>query len=298
MRLQQPSFWNKKGLISLLLLPFGGIYLAIGAIKRALATPYRAKVPVICIGNITVGGTGKTPIVRAIAEFYHDRGKRVAILYRGFGGKVKINREVSATDTAATVGDEAIDTKTALPWAKVIVGANRAASAKLVENKVDVIIMDDGLQNYTLAKDFRICVIDAKAKFGNALPLPAGPMRELPGALKNMDAVIFTNGKGKGFTSRLVSTTKLPPRAAAMAAIGNPNKFFDFIEEQGTQITNFFAFPDHHKYTDAELKAVAAHTPVITTSKDYVKIPKALRKHFTVLNVKAEIDKAFFKLLP
>ncbi|MDR1009097.1 MAG: tetraacyldisaccharide 4'-kinase [Rickettsiales bacterium] len=301
MLFQQPKFWQRKGIIALVLFPLSLLYRFAAAVKRMRASPYRAKIPVVCIGNISIGGTGKTPIVEAVARFYIKKRARVAILSRGYGGSAKGPLIVRpGKHTAAMVGDEPLMLATALPRAKVVICADRAASAKLIENRADVIVMDDGLQNFTLAKTCQVCVVRG---LGNGLTLPAGPLREPASALKKMDAIIAPEGmKFKGahvFHSRTRFVKRPKHASSAMAGIGDPQRFFSHVESVArTKLTHAFAFPDHHFYTDTELEAVAKFAPVYTTSKDFVKIPDRLKKYFIEVKIKAEVDDEFFRILP
>jgi tetraacyldisaccharide 4'-kinase len=177
----------------------------------------------------------------------------------------------------------------ALPSARVVIGKNRAQSAKLVERAADIIIMDDGLQNYTLKKDLTICVVK---DFGNGFCLPAGPLREPVSALKKYDFILDANKVAR-------KIGKLPPAAAAMTGIGNPWQFAASVEDaSGFALKKFFIFPDHHFFTVNELEKIIKYAPVYTTSKDFVKIPPKFHKYFIEVKIKATLPRELLKILP
>src|SRR5690242_8382635 len=178
--MRAPDFWTRTDFVSqfavTLLTPFGWLYGASVAYRASHSNPYQAACKVLCVGNLTAGGTGKTPIAIAIAKALLARGTKPVFLTRGYGGQVRGPAFVTADDRATHVGDEPLLLASVAP---VIVAADRAAGAKLAEeNGFDIIIMDDGLQNFSLRKDLSVIVVDAEAGFGNSRILPAGPLRE------------------------------------------------------------------------------------------------------------------------
>ena len=177
--MRAPDFWQEKSLTPLarLLAPLGRLYGASVAAKARHARPYRSALPVICIGNLTAGGSGKTPVALAVAEFLKARGRKPAFLTRGYGGKERGPALVRPTSSAAHVGDEALLLARTAP---TIVARDRVMGAALAAglDDIDVLVMDDGHQNFALAKTVSLVVVDGPSGFGNGLMLPAGPLRE------------------------------------------------------------------------------------------------------------------------
>lgn len=260
----------------------------------------------ICVGNLTVGGTGKTPIVIAIARALIERQRKVRILTRGYGGRARAPTVVHPqADLASQTGDEALVLAAAAP---VIVSRDRAAGAKLAQTKgVDVIVMDDGHQNFSLAKDLSLVVIDAEQGFGNGRVLPAGPLREpVSQGLARADAAIVVGDAAfelPDFDKPILRARLVPVdvlglqgrRVVAFAGIGRPEKFFTTLRKLGAEIAEAHAFPDHHVYLAPELARLrnASHTAnalLITTEKDFVRLPPAQRLDIRYLPVRAAFE--------
>jgi len=308
--MRAPEFWQEKDYTAKfavrVLAPLGWAYGAITAWKAANAKPYRPNAKVVCIGNLTVGGTGKTPIAIAIARAIAERNKRAVILTRGYGGKMRGPGFIDAThDSAEEVGDEALLLSAAAP---VIVSRDRAAGAKLADNeRADVIVMDDGHQNFSLAKDLSIVVVDAETGFGSGAIVPAGPLREAiaPG-LARADAVVLAGDgtpalpgfKGSVLRARLVPVDVFRlagQRVLAFAGIGRPEKFFATLRAMGAEIIEARAYADHHEYTASEFarlraKAQAGDATLMTTEKDYVRLTPAERQEVRFLPVRAAFE--------
>ena len=299
--MQEPKYFKKRGIGAMLMLPLSLVWSGVDRLRRRFIRPYKSRIPVICVGNAVLGGVGKTPIVIEIARELMASGLKVAILSRGYRGRVKGSKIVRLKDSAYMVGDEAKMMADKLPDALVVVGANRGASARLVERKADVIIMDDGLQNYTLCKDFNICVFDAKAGVGNRLVFPAGPLRQSLGVvMSGIDAAVVMNGRAGSwlgdfkpvFEAKIEVVTNISSYrgrgVVAMAGIGRPGKFFEALSAAGVKPKRLAAFPDHHDYVRKELVDLAKPgVPVLTTEKDYVKIPPDLRLAFVPVEIRA-----------
>ncbi len=284
--------WRGWSTLTLLLLPLSALFCLLSAIRRifyriGLLPVVRLDVPVIVVGNITVGGTGKTPMVVWLAEKLREWGFKPGIVTRGYGGKaLQWPCEVTPGSLAKEVGDEALllRRRTGCP---VFAGPDRpqAAQQLLAAHQCDLIISDDGMQHYAMARDLEIAVIDGKRRFGNGLCLPAGPMRETRQRLAATDLVIV-NGAAKpqeyhmqlkltealvlngGGESRGLSTFAAE-RVHAIAGIGHPERFFDMLQEQGLDIERH-PFPDHHAFSADDLRPFSAHT-VLMTEKDAVK---------------------------
>ena len=317
--MQKPDFWQKRTLKSTGLLPLGWLYSTAGLLHRTLTKPARAKCPVVCVGNLTIGGSGKTPVVAVLAESLIKEGFNPHILSRGYGGKLSSPSPVRvdpARHKADDVGDEPLLLgRTAPVW----IGSDRARSAhQATEASANILILDDGFQNPGLHKDFSIIVVDAGYGFGNERVMPAGPLREsLDSGFKRADLIVTI---GKSQTT--LSTGELPvvegvlkpcSRTAsrlngrdvlAFAGIGRPEKFHDSLKELGARVVKTRNFPDHHPYSRADLEALhdqakASGLQLVTTEKDAIKLSAEMRKNIEILPVRLEWQdpKAFQDLL-
>lgn len=307
--MRAPDFWERDDTVSRLicatLSPFSVIYNASVRWKARSSKPYHTHVPVICVGNISAGGTGKTPIAISIAETLSGRGHSPVFLSRGYGGHLKGPVLVSDECAAEEVGDEPLLLARTAP---TIVARDRQAGAQYAEIVGgDVIVMDDGHQNFSLAKDVSIVVVDGTNGFGNGCVLPAGPLREtVNSGLSRADAVIIVgDGKpdlrafdGLVLRARIEPTTTASfqgQRFVAFAGIGRPEKFFKTLERLGAELLEVLAFPDHHPYTAGEIAHLKArardqNAQPITTEKDLVRVPHPDRDGIAVLPVRAVIE--------
>jgi tetraacyldisaccharide 4'-kinase len=277
--------------------------------RHGVRSARRLGVPVVVVGNLTAGGSGKTPLVIALVEALRQQGRRPGVVSRGHGGSERGPLLLDDVADPKRVGDEPclIRRRTGAP---VAVGRDRSrAAALLVERGVDVVIADDGLQNPSLARDLEICVIDGQRRFGNGLLLPAGPLREPLERLQHIALKVCNGGAPQSgeIPMRLVGETAVAvarsaatrPLAAfagqqvnAVAAIGNPGRFFAGLRAHGIAIVPH-AFPDHHPLSAADL-AFGDGLPVLMTEKDAVKCtPFATDAHWCV-PVRAELPAAFF----
>jgi tetraacyldisaccharide 4'-kinase len=309
--MRQPDFWHRPGgAIPALLWPFSLAYEAASALNEWIAAPWRAPVPVICVGNLTVGGAGKTPTALALAKALQAAGLRVAFLTRGYGGALRGPVAVDpAWHDARQVGDEPLLLAAQAPtW----VARDRRDGAQLaIAEGADVIVMDDGLQNPAVMKDLRIVVVDGPYGFGNGRVLPAGPLRETLGrGLARADAFVLIGPDDHGLTAMLaphapVLRARLVPDAAAralagrkvhaFAGIGRPEKFFATLRELGATCVGTQAFPDHHPYSgdDAKRQIDRARQDgaiAVTTAKDLVRLPAEARATVTAVNVDLEFE--------
>lgn len=284
--------------------PLGWLYGASVAWKAKYATPYRANAKVICVGNLTAGGTGKTPIAIAIAHALRMAGRNPVFLSRGYGGKTHGPCFVDPSqDTASDVGDEPLLLAMAAP---VIVSRDRLAGAKLADTRdFDTIVMDDGHQNFALAKDLSLVIVDAATGFGNGHILPAGPLREpIAQGLARADGVVLV-GDGAppltGFSGPVLRARLRPAqqtdltgqRAIAFAGIGRPEKFFATLRDQGVELIETCLYADHHVYTAAEIARLKAKARdhqalLITTEKDYVRLTPIERDGITMLPIQSQ----------
>lgn len=298
---QAPEFWARPGLASDVLAPLGWAYGALGAARRSFVKPMRVAVPTICVGNLTAGGAGKTPVVLSLAAILRAQGRRPHILSRGYGGSLKGPLRVDATrHTAREVGDEPLLLAAAAPsW----IGADRVASAEAaIAAGADCLLLDDGFQNPALRYDVALVVIDSGYGIGNGRVIPAGPLREpVAAALARASAAVVIGPSEQPLAlGRLpVLSARLAPveaadlngaRVVAFAGIGRPAKFFASLAETGAAIATARDFPDHHPYAESDLRALDAlaqthHAALVTTEKDWVRLPPAWRAKIRALKV-------------
>jgi tetraacyldisaccharide 4'-kinase len=308
--MRAPEFWGRNDALSraivALLTPIGWLYGASVRWKMSRAEPMRPRARVICVGNLTVGGTGKTPVTGYIAQMLAEKGLKVFVLSRGYGGRVRHATLVDPEqDAAADVGDEPLILSQTVP---VIVSADRRKGAALAEkHKADVIVMDDGHQNFALVKDLSLVVVDAESGFANGRVLPAGPLREpVAQGLARADAVVLVGDgtpsldgfAGPVLRARIV-TRDAPElrgtRVVAFAGIGRPDKFFQSLRSLGAELAHANPYPDHHVYTASEVarlraKARVAQAELITTEKDFVRLTPIEREGILVLPVEAAFE--------
>jgi len=297
-----PDFWARPGLVADLLGPLAWAHAAAGTARRALTRPWRAPVPVICVGNLVAGGAGKTPVVLSLARLLAERGARPHLLSRGYGGRARGPLRVDpARHDAAEVGDEPLLlVRTAPTW----IARDRAAGAQAaIAAGASLILMDDGFQNPGLEKDLSLLVIDGAYGLGNGRVMPAGPLREpVATALKRADAVVLM-GEDEAAVAPLVAPTpvlsaRLRPTAGvprdqpviAFAGIGRPEKFFRTLAETGAPVIARCGFADHHVYAEGDLLRLAedaarAGARLVTTEKDAVRLPPAWRARVAVFAV-------------
>jgi tetraacyldisaccharide 4'-kinase len=315
------TYWYRISPAHLILLPASWLFGALAALRRVLyrsriLSSFELPVPVIVIGNISVGGTGKTPLTLAIARQLADHGHHPVIISRGFGGDSRQQR-VTENSTAAEVGDEPLlmaQRRICAVW----VGENRvaAANAALKENPLcDVVLCDDGLQHYRLQRDVEVVVIDGVRRFGNGYLLPAGPLREPMSRLKTVDAVVVNGGKSRPQTQNqypmqlsgdIFQNLRHPDKTAtahdlqgirlhAVAGIGHPQRFFDLLKSQGLTVIPH-AFADHYPYQACDLIFDDCDA-LLLTEKDAVKCAAFADDNFWVLRVDAQVDPALFDYL-
>lgn len=313
--MKPPSFWSAgldpksreaAPLTRALLTPLSWLYLQGLNRKLAGTTAAKACVPVICIGNLTTGGAGKTPVAEAIRERITALGLRAATLSRGHGGDQAGPLQVDpAFHSFRDVGDEPL---LLAAHGEAWIGRDRPAAATAMAGAgVGAILMDDGHQNPSLAKDLTFVVIDADAPFGNGHVLPKGPLREpVAQGLARADAVILmgagpvppqVSASGKPvLRARLAATDAMPAGPlVAFAGIGRPEKFFDGLKADGAELADSIPFADHHPYSPGDLRylrelAAESGARLITTSKDHVRLPPELRAEILVRPVRAVFE--------
>ncbi len=305
--MRAPEFWYTRsgpmaGLVAGLLAPLGTAWAAAARVRRALTRPYRAPVPVICVGNLVAGGSGKTPVVLSLASIA-AKDAAVHIVSRGYGGRLAGPVRVDlAEHDAEAVGDEALLIAASSPcW----VARNRAAGVReAVAAGAEIILLDDGFQNPCVEKDLSLVVVDAEYGFGNRRVIPAGPLREpIAAGLARADAIVLI---GDGAAPDGVREAGCPifradlepvqaerfagAQVVAFAGIGHPEKFFATLRRVGATLIAAHPFPDHHRFTDAEMgrlrrEAERADADLVTTAKDWVRLPPPMREGILVLEV-------------
>jgi len=266
--MRAPGFWDDGGPLAWLLAPAGAVLGGITTWRMSLAGA-KAPVPVVCIGNFTAGGAGKTPTAIAVAELLRQAGRRPVFLSRGYGGSVRDPVQVDpALHRAAQVGDEPLLLARHGP---AVVSPDRVAGAALAATLGDVIVMDDGLQNPSLTKDLRLAVVDGAAGIGNGLCVPAGPLRARAAAA-GVPVLTGSLVPDPAAAARLAGR-----RVLAFAGIGRPGKVFATLEALGATVGARHAFADHHAFTRAELdglmqEAARGGMVPVTTEKDRVRL--------------------------
>jgi len=299
-----PTHWKTINLLSLVLYPLGCLYGLATATRLWLKKSHRVEACVICVGNLTAGGTGKTPVAVSLAKMLQQHGKNPFFVSRGYGGKLKDVMVNPSRHTAQEVGDEPL---ILARQASVVINPNRYQGALLAaQERADFVIMDDGYQNPSLYKDKSILVVDGNVGFGNGMCIPAGPLREFKTlGLKRADAIALIGEDTHKLTDsfgnlpvfrakiKAVSPSPLTYDVVAFAGIGRPDKFYSSLKECGFNVIATKDFPDHHYYNENELEEMLAlgkkhKSPVYTTAKDFVKIPPHLQSKFKVLEIEIE----------
>jgi tetraacyldisaccharide 4'-kinase len=304
-------YWYHPGFLVWLLLPISWLYCAIAIIRRGLyrlniLKSYGSTVPVVVVGNIVAGGSGKTPLLMSLCQYVQQQGFRPGVVSRGYGGTVSGVRQVRQDDAAQLVGDEPlmICQRTVVP---VVVGADRVAAVDclLSNNTCDIVFSDDGLQHYRMKRDLEIAVVDAARAFGNGLCLPAGPLRERVSRLNEVDIVVYNGVEIErdgqcSYSLKIldlkslhsegsVSITSFTGRPVhAVAGIGHPGRFFHQLREYGVDVIEH-AFPDHHDYRQDDF-AGWEQGCIIMTEKDAVKCRHLTLSDAWVLSVTAEFS--------
>jgi tetraacyldisaccharide 4'-kinase len=328
MAMREPAFWwREAGIAARMLMPVAAIY-GVVAGQRLKRRGRRAGVPVVCIGNPTVGGAGKTPTALAVARMLAEAGERPAFLSRGYGGERAEPRRVDpAGHRAAEVGDEPLLLARAAP---TFVAPARVAGAKLaLAAGASVVVMDDGFQNPSLAKDFSVLVVDARRGVGNGKVIPAGPLRAPLGtqlarahALAVIGASLGAADVAADARARNVPVfdARLEPdagfvaalgggRVLAFAGIGDPDKFFATLSDAGIAVATTRSFPDHHRFTPEQAQALCEEADrdglvLVSTEKDLARMAGdeevaelAARAHALPVTVAFDEEESFKALL-
>jgi tetraacyldisaccharide 4'-kinase len=320
--------WHKKAGWLILLWPVSLLFQALSKIRRSLQQPKQRpaslRTPLIVIGNISLGGTGKTPLLITLTQILKEKGFKPGIISRGYGGEApSYPLAVSSDSDVRESGDEAflIAEKTDCP---VYVDPDRCAAleALLQDEDVDVVLSDDGLQHYKLFRDLEIVVVDGQRLFSNNMCLPAGPLRESVSRLSEVKHIVV-NGEPAREIAELQSATRMQleprflvnlvtsekrPFAGApfnmgntlqgVSALGNPQRFYTLLERLPYQLQTF-SFPDHHDFSaaDFEQAGIDEHQPVVMTEKDAVKCRQFAKNNFWYLSVEVQLESQFVERL-
>ena len=297
MNINKPKFWDKKlSLFSILLIPFSLIFCLIVIIKKKLIKSNSIRVPVICVGNIYLGGTGKTPLSIFLALEFSKLGKKTSIVRKYYKNHFDEFNMIKNT------------------FDNLIVNKTRLGGLKEAEkNGSKIVILDDGFQDYKIKKDLNIICFNSNQLVGNGLVLPAGPLRESLSALRDANIVMINGDKNEIFEKKILNINKKleifyssyepinlekfkGKKLLAIAGIGNPENFFKLIEDNNLKIEDKLIFPDHHRFTEDEIKKIVNKAQskdyqIIMTEKDYYKIDKYELEKIDYLKVSLKIDK-------
>lgn len=306
MKFKMPNFWfNKSNFASLSLLPLSLVYYFFFKLIRKFKKEQKIDIPVLCFGNLIVGGTGKTPVSNEIRKLLKRKlkFKKIFLLSRGYGGILRGPIEVKKNDKAIDVGDEAIIHRKTGP---VCVSKNKIKGAKFCLSKgADMLILDDGFQSVNIIKDLSFIIVDSKKKFGNERIIPSGPLRETTHeGLARADAIIFLKNSCKDLIPKIDKKIKtfhalreieipklVKKNIYVFCGIGSPDIFFDCLENMGFKIVLKKIFADHHNFLDFEVSKIIEEAKkkqldVVTTQKDFIKINPKYRKKIFVAKLK------------
>lgn len=312
--MRTPAWWYREGgLLPAFLAPLGMVYAGFTAQRLLRGNPYRARVPVICVGNLDAGGSGKTPTVIALVERLLARDVAVHVVSRGYGGRLPGPVRVLPSHGAQEVGDEPLLLSA---FAPVWVARDRAAGVRAAEEAgAGAILLDDGFQNPSVSKDLSIVVVDAARGWGNGRAIPAGPLRETVSAgLARADFLLsigppetqeaFASRWGAALRSLGQLRGEIRPlltgmpwagiRALAFAGIGQPERFFATLRTLGTEVVSTVALDDHQPFTPTLLQRLEADATrlvaqLVTTEKDAVRLPPAMRSRVLTLPVRLQL---------
>lgn len=317
--------WYGSRRWTLLLLPLMWLFITLSALRRWWISRFQQKqlaTPVVIVGNISVGGTGKTPLLISLISYLQQQGYSPGVISRGYGGQAKkYPYLLDENSTAVLAGDEPFNIFQRTACA-VCVGPDRVACARLLEDQgCDVLLSDDGLQHYRLGRDIEIAVVDGQRGLGNGWRLPVGPLREPAARLKSVDWVVVNTPRDNFVLSQipelffipmsvmatsfvnLLSGVSLPvdhfsgQKLHAVAGIGNPKRFYSSLSSLGINAIEH-SFPDHHLYNEKDFifsgEAFAERLPLVMTEKDAVKCQDFAKEHWFYLNIEAQLPDVFW----
>ena len=308
--LKTPQFWTEKNLSSFALLPISLIYFLGFCVIKFFTKTVKISKPVICVGNIIAGGSGKTPTAIALGKILHDMSAEFAYLSRGYmsDGSIFLQLHKDDNNKASQVGDEPM---LLVETASTFVARDRLFGAKQIDKiaKVKMIVLDDGMQNDSLHRDYTILVVDGKIGFGNEFLIPAGPMREtLKMGLKKTDLIVLIGDADEKllqkFAGKKIARAKIFPtnlenfsgkKQVAFCGLAYPQKFFSLLERHGIETVETIGFPDHYLYQDKDLEslceiALAKNADLVTTKKDWMKFSKSFQKKIPYLDVELKFE--------
>ena len=292
----KPKFWDKSNVssISILLFPIALIIQWLGFLKRTLTKTHKFSIPVICVGNIYLGGTGKTPLCIEIFSILKNLNLNPVFIRKKYDA---FQDEVDLQKQTGSVYQNKI---------------RRTAVKKALENKADIAILDDGFQDFSIKKNLSIICFNEKQWIGNGLVIPAGPLREGLSALKRANCVVINGKKNIDIENKIFSKNKdikifyskynskninefEKKKVIAFAGIGNPENFFTLLKDNGVNIVKEIIFPDHHKYSEKELenlinKKKENNSILLTTEKDYLRINENYKKNINFLKIEVQIE--------
>lgn len=317
-KLTYPSFWSKKNIVSWLLIAFSWIYQLLGSLRKLLVKPVKLPCFVICIGNISVGGTGKTQLVAWLAKNLRKKNCNFLIVTKGYNSNLRGAKLVEPLDLPSDVGDES---KMLSEYGQVLAAKSIKYALPIINDlKPDVVIFDDGMQNPGFFKDLSIVVIDTIRNIGNGRIFPAGPLREsAQSAINRSDIVIMignelcpnfsliqtiTSSNKPFFKSKIQLTGNIDTSKNyyAFTAIGDPDRFFRLLNENGINVLATKAFPDHHHYSREEITALVKEADkqtlfLLTTKKDYVKISDHTKMLCAEVTLTFDKEEELFQLI-
>ena len=302
MKILKPKFWDKeeRGIIALLLSPIAVFYSVLIYLKETFSNKKKFSIPIICVGNIYIGGTGKTPVSIKIYEILKKLNMKPVIIKKNYRNQIDEVRLIKK-------------------YCEIILCDKRDAGIKIaVENKFNIIILDDGFQDFGIKKNINIICFNSNQKIGNGLVIPAGPLRQNLRSLKNCDMILFNGTKDVNFEKKLREvnnkldfiyykylSTELNPfvnrKLVAFAGIGNPNNFFKFLKENNLNVVKEISYPDHYSFSEKELDDLNQlkekyKATLITTEKDYMRIDINYRQKINFVPIKIEFEnKNFFE---
>lgn len=310
-QLKYPGFWSSSNWISSILIPFSYIYIFLGWIRKKITKEISLPGKVICVGNITVGGAGKTQLVIWLAKFLKQKNIPFVIITKAYKSNLIEATLVDVYHKAADVGDESVILRNFGP----VIAAKKVRDVVKIAQQLNpkIVILDDGLQNQAIKKDFNIVVFDSLAATGNNRIFPAGPLREeLSSGLAKADLIFMIGNHecrdfsllsnihltGKPYFRSRIKLIKEPDKNLsyiAFAGIGNPEKFYSLLKQNGFNITKQVSFEDHHNYSENDLKklielARSMNCFLITTEKDYVKLKGSYKELVTCARVELELE--------
>ena len=311
------NFWTKKNAVSYGLLPLGLVYGAVSKLNIFLRSrkAYKSSSCVISIGNINVGGTGKTPLTIALAEHLHSQGHKVAIVGHAYKASIEMSEVVDNSFNVEQIGDEASQMLKMLPkQVMLIVGKNRLDSVKLAEERgADVILLDDGYTATYITRHVNIVVVDGKVQLGNQFVMPAGPLREPISGLNRSDCLVVINrhrtldfaydDKTFYLKTKISYSDKLTTKSLfAFCGLGVPSKFYNSLNKEGLCLQETKSFADHHSYTDQDISKLVMQAKqqklqLVTTFKHIVKIDSKYHDDIQAVELKLELTKAIKSFL-